>query len=900
MRGARGAASAADSAGEAVAVVRQMYRIRMRDRLLGIFTRAVVRLVEICCAQAHLVVFSSVVLAVLLGAYTASRLSMNTDTFSLIDPHLPWRQREIANNQAFPRDTDQLIIVIDGDAPAVADEAADRLAACLAADTSHFKTVARPGGGEFFRRNGLLFLSIEELTAVSDRIVAAQPLIGSLAADPTLRGLFAALNLALEGVARGDIDIASLEQPIEAIAGSAEAARDGNLQPLPWRSLFMGETLGANDRRRILVVQPVLDYSALAPGAEASAVVRKAAAALGLTPERGVRIRLTGPVALADEELVGVFRGTAAATALSIGLVVLLLYLALRSVRLVVAVLATLSVGFIATAAFAAAAIGSLNLISVAFGVMFVGLAVDFSIQFCTRYRDERYRVGELSGALVKAARGLAGPLTLAAVATALGFWSFIPTAYIGVSELGLIAGTGMIIALLLNVSLLPALLALLHPPGERSPAGYIWAAGLDTFLLRWRRWVGIAALAAGLLSLAILPNLRFDANPLNLRDPGTESVSTLLDLMSDPLVAAQTVDVVTASPAAAAALAPRLKALPDVARVVSINSFIPDDQDKKLAVVEDLASLLGPALAAPGMSVAPSDAEIQSSIAETIERLRESGAEASNVAASRLASALGAVLERGPTSFIPLHDSLLSGLRRELEALRLALEAQPVRLRDLPRDLVESWLSADGRARIQVFPAGDPRDSDTIHRFVASVQTVAPEATGDAVANYEGGQVVMRAFVTAGALALTTITLVLAVVLRRVRDVILVLVPLVLAGALTLATCALVGLPINFANIIALPLLLGIGVAFSVYLVMNWRAGVQGQLQSPTARALVFSALTTGSAFGSLVLSSHPGTASMGLLLAMGLAYEVACTMFVLPALLGSVRHERGLGGSA
>ena len=259
---------------------------------------------------------------------------------------------------------------------------------------------------------------------------------------------------------------------------------------------------------------------------------------------------------------------------------------------------------------------------------------------------------------------------------------------------------------------------------------------------------------------------------------------------------------------------------------------------------------------------------------------------------ASAVARALGAVLERGPASFVPLRESLLSGLGDEIKALRLALDAQRVTLQDLPRDLTESWVAADGRARVEVFPAGDPRDSDSIRRFVESVQTVAPEATGGAVANFEAGQVVVRAFVTAGALALGTITLVLAIALRRARDVLLVLAPLVLAGALTLATCTLIGLPINFANIIALPLLLGIGVAFSVYFVMNWRAGVQGQLQSPTARALVFSALTTGSAFGSLALSSHPGTASMGMLLAMGLAYEVGCTLLVLPALLGVIRR--------
>lgn len=853
--------------------------------------RAVLRLVGFCRTYAPFVVLSGVTLAVLLGVYTVHRLGMNADAFALIDPNLPWRQREIAYSQAFPRDAEQLVIVIDASDAAAADDAADRLAARLAADDRHFKTMTRADGGEFFRRNGLLFLSEEELAAVADRVAEAQPLIGSLAADPSLRGLFAALNLALEGVARGDIDVASLELPLGAVADAVQSVRDGHPQRLNWRSIIMGHAPTASDLRRLIIVQPVLDYSALAPGAEASSAVRDAARALDLTPEHGIRVRLTGAIAMSDEEFASVAEGAAVATALSIGLVVLLLYLALRSVRLIAAVLVTLAVGLVTTAAFAAAAVGSLNLISVAFGVMFVGLAVDFGIQFCVRYRDERYRTGDFPLALCKTASGLAGPLVLAAVATALGFWSFIPTAYVGVSELGLIAGTGMIIAVFLNLTLLPALLALLRPPGERSPAGYPWAAGVDAFLLRWRRPVSIAALAVGALSLALLPGLRFDANPLNLRDPKTESVSTVLDLMSDPLIAAQTANVVTPSPADAAALAPRLAALPEVRQVVSINSFVPEDQDRKLPIIENMALLLGPTLMRPVQVKPPSDDEIRASIAETIERLRTSGAESSSAVAARLANALRAILDRGPSTFAQLRDSLLTGLGREIETLRLAIEAQPVTLQDLPRDLVESWVAADGRARIEVFPAGDPRDSESIRRFVEAVQTVAPEATGSAIANYEGGQVVVRAFATAGALALATITLVVAVVLRRVRDVLLVLAPLVLAGLLTLATCAVVGMPINFANIIALPLMLGIGVAFSIYLVMNWRAGIQGQLQSPTARALVFSALTTGSAFGSLALSSHPGTASMGLLLAIALAYVLACTLLVLPALLGPVR---------
>ena len=854
-------------------------------------TALVVRLVTFCRVHALAVVLSTIFMAGLLGAYTLDRLGVDSNAFDLIDPNLPWRQREIEFGKIFPRDKDQLVVVVDGAEPGAVDEAATQLAARLAGDARHFKTVTRPGGGAFFRRNGLLFLSIDELSDLANRIATAQPLIGSLAADPSLRGLFDAFNLALTAVESGDADLRDLERPFESVADVVASVLAGQKSRLAWSTLITGRSPQPDDLRRLIVVQPVLDYTQFAPGAEASTAIRETARALHLTPDNGFRVRLTGPVALSDEEFASATGGMAAAMALSTGLVMLLLYMALRYMRLIAAAFAVLVVGFVATAAFATAAVGVLNMISVAFGVMFVGLAVDFSIQFCVRFRDERSRAADVASALAKTAAGLAGPLSLAAAATAIGFWSFVPTAYVGVSELGLIAGTGMVIAVLLNFSLLPALLALLRPPGGGMSAGFPGAAKIEAFLLRRRRTVGLIALALGLLSLAALPALRFDANPLNLRDPKTESVSTLLDLMSGPNPVTQTANIVTASPEAADRIAHKLDALPVVSQVVSINSFIPDHQDEKLAIIQDMALLLGPALAPP-QAAPPSGADADlSAMAETVERLRISGVETASAAAAHLARALRAALTAGPDLLPALRDALLPGLERQLETLRLAVEAQKVTMSDLPSDLIETWVASDGRARVEVFPKGDPRDSEAIRSFVEAVQHVAPDATGGAIANYEGGQVVVHAFMTAAVLALTAITVLLGLVLRRASDVLLTLAPLLLAGLLTLATCAVMGLSINFANIIALPLLLGVGVAYPIYYVVNWRAGVSRPLQSPTTRAVVFSAFTTGAAFGSLALSSHPGTASMGVLLSLALGYTLISTLLVLPALLGPVK---------
>lgn len=261
--------------------------------------------------------------------------------------------------------------------------------------------------------------------------------------------------------------------------------------------------------------------------------------------------------------------------------------------------------------------------------------------------------------------------------------------------------------------------------------------------------------------------------------------------------------------------------------------------------------------------------------------------------AAARLGKALEAALARGPAALPALEANLSDGVPRRLEDMRLALNAKKVSLDTIPGDLKRDWVTADGRALIEVYPKGDGRQNPVLRDFAASVRQIAPDATGTPVTIQESAKTVIGAFLTAGSIAVVAIALLLLVVLRRVEDVMLVLGPLLLAGLMTLATSVLVDLPLNYANIIALPLLLGVGVSFDVYFVMRWRAGASDLLQSSTARAILFSALTTGTAFGSLALSNHPGTSEMGKLLTIALIYTLFCTFIILPALLGSLRRD-------
>ena len=216
-----------------------------------------------------------------------------------------------------------------------------------------------------------------------------------------------------------------------------------------------------------------------------------------------------------------------------------------------------------------------------------------------------------------------------------------------------------------------------------------------------------------------------------------------------------------------------------------------------------------------------------------------------------------------------------------------MGLAAKPVTAADLPPELVSEWMLPDGTTRVEALSTPAARDPGGLREFVAAVREVAPQAGGPAVTIVETAATIVGAFRTAAIGAIVAIAVLLLVVLRRVTDAALVLGSLLLSGLMTVIVAVALPMPLNFANIIALPLLLGVGVSFNIFFVMNWRAGSRRFLGTATARAILFSALTTGTAFGSLALSHHPGTASIGKLLMLSLGCTLSVTFLFLPALL-------------
>jgi len=849
------------------------------------------RIVTLCCRYAALTVVAGLLLAVGAGYYTQSHFNMNTDSEQLISAKVGWRQRELAFDARFPGQSNLIAVVIDGATPELAEAAAASLSARIAVDKKLFPSVRRPDGGAFFDHNGMLFLPLPDVQATAQQLFKAQPFLGALAADPSLRGILDSLSTTLMGVTAGQAKLTDLDAPMARFEDSFAAAADGQVKFLSWRSLITGAPPRPEEIRRFIEVQPALDFDALEPGLKASTAIRDAAKTLGLTPENGVRVRLTGDVPLSDEEFASLTDRVWLMGGAMLGGVLLTLWLALRSCKLIFAILTTLVVGLAVTMAVGLLAVGVFNIISIAFIALFVGLGVDFGIQFSVRYRSERFQQPDLAKALCHTGRSVGVPLALAALATAVGFFSFLPTEYTGVAELGLVAGVGMIASFLTCITLLPALLMLLKPEAESDDVGFASLAPLDKYLLEQRKPVLRAVALVGTVALVLTVFLRFDSNPLDLRSPKVESVSTLFDLMKNPQTSPNTIDAAVPSLAAANALAAKLSGLPLVAQALTLSSFIPDDQDRKLAVIADANGLLDSTLNPFDVKTLPSDGEIKAGMAATAEKLRAAAGmdmAPSAIDARRLADTLSQLAAGGAENRQHAARAFVPGLQTMLRQASDSLTPQKVTLDTIPAEMKSEWIAKDGSARVQTFPKDTSNDPAALSAFSDQVLGAAPQATGAPISIRESGRTIVSAFVEAGILSFIAIVILLAVVLRRFDDVIRTLAPLVLAGLLTLASCVALNLKLNFANIIALPLLLGIGVAFNIYFVVAWRAGAKNFLQSALTRAVIFSALTTATGFGTLWLSEHPGTASMGELLMISLAWTLVTTLFVSPALLG------------
>lgn len=837
--------------------------------------------------------------------YVATHLGFNLDNKKMIDPDLPFQRAAREFSKHFPDLDDALLIVVDAETPELSRDATTQLVDALAQHPDLYRDVYAPASLPFFARNALLYRSTEELGELGDRIAEMQPVLAELSRDPTIANLSQLVRLGLErreALGGGALQWADV---LDRIGDATVEMYHEFPIAVSWEDMMIAGSGLDVVARQVIVVQPVLEFDRLLAAEGAISQIRETARSLGLTPERGVTVRITGNPALNYDEMYDLAWDVGIGGVVSFLLVVGVLFLALRSAALVAAAVATLLMGLLWTAAFATVAIGSLNLLSITFGLLFIGLGVDFPLHLGMHYAEAYRRGRDPERAAQQATREVASSLVLCALTTAIGFLAFVPTGYRGVSELGLISSAGMVIILVMTLTLFPALIRLFHPAPTTAP----WArAALAPAGLAARHPKTVVAIGAtaGLLAIAALPRTTFDSDVIGLRNPETESVKAFRDLLEDADRSPWSVDVLTPNLDAAQNLAAKLEKLPVVRRAVTVADYVPADQDEKRDILADAAFLLDtpPVASAPAAVPVGEQVDALRALYDALasENLEGDTHTKLRTSADRLRRELGRFLDRIATEPDPapalrsLEKVLLGNFPAQMERLKAALNPEFVTLDSLPASIRSRMLAPDGSARVQVFPAERLEGSAALERFVDGVRAVAPHGTGVAANLVSFGRSTMESMSQALVWAGGVILLLLIVLQRRLVDAALILAPVTLGVVLTAGVMVALGVSFNFVNVVVLPLLLGVGVDSGIHLVRRTRAGESDEsLPQTTAAAVFYSALTTIVGFGSLGLSDHLGVASMGMLLVIGMVLTLTANLIFLPALLRLfVRTER------
>ena len=888
----------------------------MQNNSETIINKTLIRLVEFSARRAGIVISLACILSGTSIFYTIRHLDVNTDTADMLSKDLPFRVAYAKYKAAFPEEIDTILILIEADTPEFADKATQLLSNRLQNETI-FKDIYQPGGGKFFEENGLLYQDVAELEELVDNLAQAQPLLSKLSQDYSLRGLVSLIGEAL------DITVESIELSLEPLMNQVKMAIQASLRgeayTLSWQKLIQGKESGQRITRRFIVAQPQLDFSETLPGKGALLTIRRLSEELSRDLDNHIRIRITGDVALAFEEMESVGRGARIATGASLIAVLVILFLALRSLRMVFVTVTTLIFGLILTLGFATIAVGHLNLISMAFAVLYIGLGVDYAIHFNLCYKDQ-IQLGLTQSQALRHCACFVGPsLVLCAFSTTIGFFAFVPTAFKGVSELGLISGTGMLLSLVITLTVIPAMFKLLRIDVAGNNSKVKKKDGGRSLIhlpTHYGRSICLVAVPLVVVSIPFLSKASFDNNPLNLRDPNSESVKAIRELIDNSDSSPITLTALASNDKAALLDAYKLSQLDTVEKVVTILDYVPHDQDEKLGLIEELDLIMGPLDIEEDQTVTPLSVEKQTAALRILlaqlnayskDNEKENRKDEFNQSINQLTESLRELLNRLESMnsenaqnelISKLQYSLLDSLPIALNSLKSAINAGPVTLDDLPENLVQRWISKNGIHRLEIYPKEKLSNASLSQQFVSEVQKVIPGVTGAPIISLEAGNVVVRAFQQAFIGALIVIALILTAKFRNIFDPVFVILPLVFSGLITVAAMVLLNISFNFANIIALPLLFGLGVDNGIHMVHCVHLTTQEDeaiVDTSTARGILYSGLTTLFSFGTLAFMSHAGMASMGKILTMGVLLSIVSTLLVLPAFLLPFKRKYG-----
>jgi hopanoid biosynthesis associated RND transporter like protein HpnN len=879
--------------------------------LLG---RGLVRWTHACLRWPLAIVLAAVVSATLAGLFTARHLGYKVSRVDLLDPASDYNKLWIDYIREFGAD-DDAVVVVEGrgrdDVIAVLGE----LSRQVAGRQDLFRSVLHEVDLSRIRAKGLHYLAPADLAEIDRFIERTQPILAG--GWPQLKVASMVGGLAGQMVAGGpaaadEPPVAALERYSEALlAGMEGATLGGDQQPAdyvsPWRSMpeslgtlrdLSSEHLLAKDGRLGFVLLRLVKAEGGFAGASAATdELRQIIRAVGdRHPE--TTIGLTGLPVMEDDEMRSSQQSMLWASGLSLAAVVIVIIAGFGGIRHALMANGVLVIGMAWAFGWATASVGHLNILSVTFTVTMIGVGIDYGTYYVGRYLELR-RSGRACEAALLETSGSVGPgILTGAITTAVAFFCAALTSFVGVAELGMIAGGGILLCCAAELLVLPAVVALVDrgPLGRRIPEPVPVHAWLRP-LVRHPRFVALAALAGTMALAGGLHDLEYDHNLLNLQPEGLESVAVEKKLLEECDQSVWYALSIADSREELLARKERLQALASVERVDEIASLLPADEDLKRPIIERIRGRLA------ALPERPPEIPV-----DRLDALGEALAWAQAEAAKRpgglrtawhLERARETLRRMGPAdcyrALAMFQQRAAGDLLTRLHALAGVADPEPPHLDDLPPSLVERFVGSSGRHLLKIYGRGDIWNFASLERFVKEVRSVDARATGNPLQAYEASLEMKRSYEQAALYALVVILAVLWLDFRNLTNALLAALPLALGMAQTLGLMGLVGIDLNPANLIGIPLILGIAVDYGVHIVHDaLERPAPYRISASTANSVLVDALTTILGFGALMVASHKGLESLGRVLTLGVTTCTVTSLVLLPAILALVRPGR------
>jgi hopanoid biosynthesis associated RND transporter like protein HpnN len=868
-------------------------------------------------------VLIAVVLAAISVVYALTTLTFATSTRALLPRHRPYIERYVQYDREFG-ELDDLAIVVEAPSLQEATVYAGRLVRELRAARVPLARIAYRIDPKQFEGRALLYMGLDRLTEIRERIFDYQDFMESFAARPTLDQLVDSvatqiahafiggfLDLGLsEG--KGALDLKFVHDLVAQISSRLDHPTPYRS---PWGALFAvgGDSAGAgyflSDDQRLLFILAEAESKAGSFTGDRVAIEGVRAAVARLKRDfPDVNVGVTGKPALANDEMTAAFDDSQRATYLAFALTLGLLLGAFLRVGKPLMMLVVLALSLCWSIGAATLVVGHLSLFSVMFISIVVGIGIDYGIYFLFRYEEELFLGRNLREAIeITAARTGPGVL-LGAVTAAATFYVLCLTDFVGVQELGFISGTAILLAWLSMMTVFPATLVLVDRRHAARPRGTmpraialesIHVPFVDRITGHPRTVLAVATVLTAVSALA-LGWVRFDYNLLNLQAEGTESVAWEKKILATSgrsgfaaLSSADTLDELRRKQQA-------FRKLKTVSEVDSALLLIPEQQAEKRKVIADFAPIVEPVRISRPMPMEPERLVV------ALEKLKRRFDIASTEAPpgdtqrelTRVAEDIGRLVIKLRQSDAEAATAALGLLQRQIhrdfvtsfQRLQGNLNPRTVGLADVPPEIKRKFVSAGGRFLLQIHPAVDIWDREPASRFVAELRTVDPEVTGTPIITYEAIRLMERAYKQGTIYAIIVVGGLTALMLRRLRETLLALLPLALGLVWTVGLMYVFDLKFNLGNVFGLPLILGAAAEYGLNIVIRYIEGREhgGPLVArSTIMGVLVAGLTTMVGFGSLLLAHHRGIYGLGLLLTLGTAASLTASLIVLPVLL-------------